>query len=82
MIIEYGILLAVVLVLAAVFTSRYRPWRRSGARVYPPAGLARSAVRQQPGPLSFDTGLASLTRELSNPGTPLVNDHRRRHFSF
>ena len=59
-------------------SSGYGPWRRSGGRVYSPAGLARSAARQQPDPLSFETGLRSLTLELSNPGTPLINYQRRR----
>jgi hypothetical protein len=59
-------------------SSGYGPWRRGGGRVYSAAGLAHSAARQQPDPLSFETGLASLTRELSNPGTPLVNYQRRR----
>jgi hypothetical protein len=59
-------------------SSGYGPWRRSGGRIYSPAGLARSGARQQPDPPGFETGLASLTRELSNPGTPLVNYQRRR----
>jgi hypothetical protein len=59
-------------------SSGYGPWRRSGGRVYSPAGLADSLARQLPDPLSFETGLRSLTRELSHPGTPLVNYQRRR----
>jgi TniQ len=59
-------------------SSGYGPWRRGGARVYSAVGLARSTARQQPDPLSFETGLRSLTRELSNPGMPLVNYQRRR----
>jgi hypothetical protein len=59
-------------------SSGYGPWRRGGGRVYSAAGLARSGARQQPDPLGFEAGLKSLTRELSNPGTPLVNYQRRR----
>jgi hypothetical protein len=58
--------------------SGYGPWRRGGGRVYSAAGLARSGARQLPDPPGFETGLRSLTRELSNPGTPLVNYQRRR----
>ena len=56
----------------------YGPWRRSGGRVYSPAGLAGFPARQPPDPLSFETGLKTLIRELDDPGTPLVNYQRRR----
>ena len=59
-------------------SSGYGPWRRTGGRVYSPAGLAGSLARQLPDPLSFETGLKTLTRELDDPGTPLVNYQRRR----
>src|SRR5262249_24319565 len=37
-----------------------------------------SLARQLPDPLSFETGLKTLTRELDDPGTPLVNYQQRR----
>jgi hypothetical protein len=57
-------------------SSGYGPWRRSSGRVYSPAGLAGSLASQLPDPLSFETGLKTLTRELDD--TPLVNYQRRR----
>jgi hypothetical protein len=59
-------------------SSGYGSWPRQGGRVYSAAGIACSAARQQPDPLSFETGLKTLTRELDDPGTPLVNYQRRR----
>jgi TniQ len=59
-------------------SSGYGPWRRSAGRVYSPARLAYSGARQQPDPSGFETGLRSLTRELSTPGTPLIDYQRRR----
>jgi hypothetical protein len=59
-------------------SSGYGPWRRSSGRVYSPSGLAGSVTRQLPDPLSFETGLKTLTGELDDPGTPLVNYQRRR----
>jgi hypothetical protein len=59
-------------------SSGFGPWRRSSGRIYSPADLAGSLTRQLPDPLSFETGLKTLTRELDDPGTPLVDYQRRR----
>jgi len=59
-------------------SSGYGPWHQGGGRTYS-AGPARSRARQQPDPPGFETGLRNLTRELSDPGTPLVDYQRRRH---
>lgn len=56
----------------------YGPWRRSSGRVYSPSGLADFPARQLPDPPSFEAGLKALTRELDDPGTPLVDYQRRR----
>jgi hypothetical protein len=53
-------------------------WPRQGGRIYSAAGLVHSGARQQPDPFGFEAGLRSLARELSAPGTPLVNYQRRR----
>ena len=42
------------------------------------AGTVHSGARQQTDPSGFEAGLRSLARELSAPGTPLVNYQRRR----
>jgi len=48
------------------------------SRIYSGAGHVHSGARQQPGPLSFETALTSLARELDEPATPLVNYRHRR----
>ena len=52
--------------------------RPTEGRTYSSAGTVHSGARQQPDPSGFEAGLRSLARELSAPGTPLVNYQRRR----
>jgi hypothetical protein len=52
--------------------------RPTEGRIYSSAGTVHSGARQQHDPCDFEAGLRSLARELSAPGTPLVNYRRRR----
>ena len=52
--------------------------RPTAGRTYSSAGTVHSGARQQTDPSGFEAGLRSLARELSAPGTPLVNYQRRR----
>jgi hypothetical protein len=52
--------------------------RAKEGRTYSSAGVVHSGARQQSDPSGFEAGLRSLARELSDPGTPLVNYRQRR----
>jgi len=52
--------------------------RATEGQTYSSAGTVHSGARQQSDPSGFEAGLRSLARELSDPGTPLV-DYPRRH---
>lgn len=52
--------------------------RPTEGRIYSSVGIVHSRARQQRDPSGFEAGLRSLARELSAPGTPLVNYQRRR----
>lgn len=52
--------------------------RAKEGRTYSSAGVVHSGARQQSDPSGFEAGLRSLARELSAPGTPLVNYRQRR----
>lgn len=52
--------------------------RPTEGRTYSSAGTVHSGARQQTDPSGFEAGLGSLARQLSAPGTPLVNYQRRR----
>jgi hypothetical protein len=52
--------------------------RATEGRIYSSAGTVHSGARQQTDPSGFEAGLRSLARELSDPGTSLVNYQRRR----
>ena len=57
---------------------RIRPLAPEWRAGLPGRPASPAAARHQPDPLSFETGLPSLTRELSNPDHPQVNYRRRR----
>jgi hypothetical protein len=52
--------------------------RPTEGRIYSSVGTVHSGARQQTDPSGFEAGLRSLARELSAPGTPLVNYQQRR----
>ena len=52
--------------------------RPTEGRIYSSVGIVHSGARQQTDPSGFEAGLRSLVRELSAPGTPLVNYQQRR----